>query len=199
MKIIIEQATEEFRGQIEDWHLQTMMEHHLKMPSKFPKDYEITYFRNKFKDAFSEIKSNKGLTSAVWIAKLNGQLVGYIAVCSDEEIIELSDVHKLLFDVYVEPSNRNQGVASELLKHVLAISDSEKWDNVKAVVWANNDSSIKLFENLGFTTHSRVFCFGPNKQPAIKRQNAKIKHSWINFVKLAFLLVIFAFFLNYFK
>ncbi len=78
-----------------------------------------------------------------YVAKINGEIVGYIGA------------HNILGEVYITnvavfPEYRNRGVATALIKYLVKSSLSENGDFVTLEVRKSNDAAIALYKKLGF-------------------------------------------------
>lgn len=73
--------------------------------------------------------------SAIWVAELEGRLVGFVAVNESE-----------LTWLYVHPASHRTGVGRRLLEHALAAMDGE----ATAWVLVGNEPALRLYDTAGF-------------------------------------------------
>jgi ribosomal protein S18 acetylase RimI-like enzyme len=86
--------------------------------------------------SLSEIYVDEQLfDSTVWMAELEGRVVGFVAVNEDE-----------LTWLYVHPASHRTGVGRRLLEHALAAIDGE----ATAWVLAGNEPALRLYKSAGF-------------------------------------------------
>jgi ribosomal protein S18 acetylase RimI-like enzyme len=71
----------------------------------------------------------------VWVAELDGRLVGFLALHED-----------LLGHLYVHPSEQNRGIGSALLEHAKAL----RRHGLHLYVFQQNDGARRLYERHGF-------------------------------------------------
>jgi L-amino acid N-acyltransferase YncA len=84
----------------------------------------------------------------IWATELDGQIAGWLSVqnflprCAYRGTVELS--------VYVDEKFRRRGVARKLLEEVIARAGSLEISAMVGFIFAHNEPSLKLFEQLGF-------------------------------------------------
>ena len=85
----------------------------------------------------------------VWVAVLNGEIVGLCGLLVDHEEAELEPI-------VVHPSHRSRGIGAELARHAIAESTrlGMKFINVRPV--ARNVEAIAFFHREGFRLLGRV-------------------------------------------
>ena len=94
------------------------------------------------------LKDNNG----VFVADYNGEVVGYV-FC---EIIKEGKGQTLYIDdLCVDPSFRNQGIATKLMDFAGAYGKENGCRMLMLNVWEFNSSAISFYENYGFITRSR--------------------------------------------
>ena len=61
--------------------------------------------------------------------------------------------------VVVDPAYRKQGLAHQLMQHIITIAQTEQLDALDLHTWEQNTSAIHLYETLGFTLQHRELYF----------------------------------------
>jgi ribosomal protein S18 acetylase RimI-like enzyme len=74
-------------------------------------------------------------THELWVAELDGELVGYAALRDD-----------LLGHLYVHPSAQNRGIGAALLEHAKALRP----EGLRLYVFQPNEGACRLYERHGF-------------------------------------------------
>ena len=118
--------------------------------STLPEHYSDYFFESILKE----------LPEAFIAAELNGKIVGYI-MCKLE--FGFSNFRKLGFvkkghvvSVAVIPEHRSKGLGKALIQEGISGMASKKCDEVYLEVRVSNESAVKLYEQLGFITKTRI-------------------------------------------
>ena len=85
-----------------------------------------------------------------WVAEAEGELVSQIFVRRVRKVPKpdrLHDEYGYVTNVYTGPSYRNQGIGSELMRHVLAWAKAQDLEFL--VVWPGEES-IRFYKRAGF-------------------------------------------------
>jgi len=83
-----------------------------------------------------------------WVVEIDGQVAGWLSVksflprCAYRGTVELS--------VYVDEKFRRRGIARRLLEEAIARAPSLEINAMVGLIFAHNEPSLKLFEQLGF-------------------------------------------------
>ncbi len=91
------------------------------------------------------------------VAESDGKLVGLVHYIVHPTTGSLKDVCYMQ-DVYVEPSERRNGIAKKLLRELAIIGQKDKkWARIYWLAEADNEAAQKLYETVGvklnFTLH----------------------------------------------
>jgi GNAT superfamily N-acetyltransferase len=86
---------------------------HAEWQSSFPADTPDTYLQ-----IFAESDASDSELPFVYVAWLEGELVGTASLVVDDELPEATEPGPWLAAMYVHPASRRQGVANALLSHV---------------------------------------------------------------------------------
>jgi L-amino acid N-acyltransferase YncA len=84
----------------------------------------------------------------IWVTESDGQIAGWLSVqdflprCAYRGTVELS--------VYVDEKFRRRGIARKLLEQAIARARSLEISAMVGFIFAHNEPSLKLFEQLGF-------------------------------------------------
>ena len=84
-----------------------------------------------------------------WVMEVDGQVAGWLTIksflprCAYRGTAELS--------VYVDQKFRRRGIARSLLEEAIARTPSLEITAVVGLIFAHNDPSLRLFEELGFS------------------------------------------------
>lgn len=89
------------------------------------------------------VKYSKSDYSKEYVYILNNEIVGFIIYDYIYDRIELDYI-------YVLPSNRNSGIASELMTQMIDFASQKNSLNITLEVNENNVCAIKLYEKFGF-------------------------------------------------
>ena len=83
-----------------------------------------------------------------WVAEIDGKIAGWLTLkeflprCAYSGTAEVS--------VYVDPTMQRQGVARKLLGEIIERAPELKITAIVGLIFAHNESSLRLFERLGF-------------------------------------------------
>ena len=90
----------------------------------------------------------------VLVAEQAGELVGYL-LCRRNQKTALELRHKMsyIYDLYVRPGHRRQGVGSSLLKVCLEDLRKAGPRQIRINVWVKNATAIRLYRKMGFQDH----------------------------------------------
>lgn len=88
----------------------------------------------------------------IFIAKLQGKIVGYIAFNISEKINHLMRYRKLLSieAICVDEKNRGKGIGTLLLQCAKNIGKENKCTDIQLAVNQNNRNAIQVYEKFGF-------------------------------------------------
>jgi ribosomal protein S18 acetylase RimI-like enzyme len=94
------------------------------------------------------------LFARAWIARLDGQAVGYVVVTLGYSI-EYGGRDGFIDDLYLVPAARGQGIGRELLRFALARADELGIRTLHLEVETSNESALRLYRSAGFEETGR--------------------------------------------
>lgn len=109
-----------------------------------------------------------------WLAKADGHLVGYIQLRIDARTACVDGRKPIEIQrLYLDPSRHGTGLAHELMRLVIAWSESRGADVVWLGVWERNPKAIAFYRKWGFeVVGEHVFRLGDDPQrDLIMRRN----------------------------
>lgn len=87
-----------------------------------------------------------------FVAKDNGKIVGYITVICGK-FIKVRGTAYILMGVLA--SHRRRGIGTQLLSEAESFVRAQQMHRIELEVFEQNESAIKLYEKLGYTTEGR--------------------------------------------
>lgn len=99
-----------------------------------------------------ELFKEKIQSKQIFIAKLQGRIVGYIAFNISEKINPLMRYRKqlLIEALCVNETNRGKGIGTLLLQHIKNIGKENNCTDIQLSVNQNNRNAIQVYEKFGF-------------------------------------------------
>lgn len=88
------------------------------------------------------------LTNCRFVAKQNGEVVGWVALTPISSMCAFSGVVEI--SIYITSSAAGMGVGSRLLQHVIDSSEQNKIWTIQAMIFPENTASINLHRKFGF-------------------------------------------------
>ena len=83
------------------------------------------------------------------VAKLGGRVVGFASIHRIEgEIGEMSHVGEV--SIAVHPDFQRRGIGTELLKSVVSLATTRRFERLEAAILVDNKASIALLTKIGF-------------------------------------------------
>lgn len=107
------------------------------------------------KESFEEKIQSK----QIFIAKLEGRIVGYIAFNISEKINPLMRYRKqlLIEAICVDEANRGNGIGTLLLQYAKNIGKENNCTDMQLTVNQNNKNAIQVYEKFGFTVRDIAY------------------------------------------
>jgi len=91
------------------------------------------------------------------VAQVDDELVGYILYKIEANTpLEIQNKLSFIYDVYVRPDHRRQGVGRGLMQACLEELRRAGPRHVRLNVWTRNEAAIRLYRRMGFTDHLLV-------------------------------------------
>lgn len=110
-------------------------------------------------DRESLLKAIDGVVSdggKIFVADEGGEKLGCILYGFSGKDLFTGERFGFIYDLYVEPSHRREGVARKLVEFCIDDFKSQGCEKVRLNVFAKNAGARKLYERLGFTEHSMI-------------------------------------------
>ncbi|HME19638.1 MAG TPA: GNAT family N-acetyltransferase [Nitrososphaerales archaeon] len=93
----------------------------------------------------------------VLVAEEGGELVGYMLYRRDQKTaLEMKHKMSYIYDLYVRPGSRRQGVGGSLLQACLDDLRAAGPHQIRLNVWTRNENAIRLYRKMGFRDHLMV-------------------------------------------
>ncbi len=93
----------------------------------------------------------------ILIAEKNGELIGHVggSITRQPSPFFKAQWHEyaMIFDLYVTPAHRRQGIARALVKQMMQVLASRGANHVRIVGLSNNQAALALYRALGFSDY----------------------------------------------
>jgi len=113
----------------------------------------IEFTQEDLKDEFF---SESDALDGVYVAEVDGEIVGYIAFSTQMREDEWCGRNYRLEHLIVDEKHRRKGYGTKLLQALLLTAE-EKDANVKADTFVKNTGTIEFFKSLGFKPFETIF------------------------------------------
>ena len=110
------------------------------------------------------------LTNCRFVAKKNGEVLGWIALTPISSMLAFSGVAEV--SVYIASNAAGMGIGSQLLQHVVDSSEEHKIWTIQAMIFPENIASINLHRKFGF------------EEVGIRKRMGKLNGHWRDVVLL---------------
>jgi len=110
---------------------------------------EFSHFRRVFEQAYDRMLNKK---SIIWVADLQGQIIGQVFIQLDCDRPELADGHDraYLYSFRIRPSYRGQGLGSQMIAVLEADLRVRCYQILTLNVAKDNLKAQQLYQRLGF-------------------------------------------------
>jgi GNAT superfamily N-acetyltransferase len=128
---------------------QKLNQHHAEQGSAFAAAYAANTFAQRKQELLAKAAMGQFRLVIAW-DKASGQAIAY---CASSAIPQgLGEVESL----YLEPSERSQGMGKHLVKDALQWMDGLGVKKRKVVVYSGNEEAVGFYEKMGFKTRYLV-------------------------------------------
>lgn len=95
-------------------------------------------------------------TDSIYVAKVNGEIVGYIIIDIKEKDNGFMRYRKLLSidTLCIDEDFRGQGIGTKILEFVKNIAKEENCTDMHLTVNPNNENAIKVYEKFGMKVYN---------------------------------------------
>ena len=95
-------------------------------------------------------------TDSIYVAKVNGEIVGYIIIDIKEKDNGFMRYRKLLSidTLCIDEDFRGQGIGTKILEFAKNIAKEENCTDMHLTVNPNNENAIKVYEKFGMKVHN---------------------------------------------
>lgn len=119
-------------------------------------DHDYLTDENSVEKLFSDIQEEKKKGGEIFVAKSNGQIVGFASLSivnkNDELIVKKVDT-VYISDMSVLPEYRNMGIGRKLLDKANEFAKEKGIKYIKLIVFADNIKAMSLYEKKGFKNY----------------------------------------------